>query len=193
MNLLPTFAVAVLLVSSPALANLVPMIVENDGQSSVKLPKPLQDLIKIEYPKMRVPARKDMIDNWALRTEGPAPYICWGDFNGDNLTDVALFLLSDSNYWMFVIYHQLKGNKYKRGHEVKMGMEHHNVHNRYLKLRHKEDPLTYSITDEAYGYKRDRTDKYIFTNDTIELGIFEFTRHIIYWAKDQYKSMMFGE
>lgn len=91
----------------------VPKIQSTKTGPVLVLPQPLSNYIKAKFPRFRVPGPNDMIGNWAqYKTKKDAvPYACWGDFNGDGLTDVALILLS-STTWTVTIFHQLQNKSY---------------------------------------------------------------------------------
>jgi hypothetical protein len=69
--------------------------------------------MKTNFPGYRVPNEHDVTDAWAAANpSGGAPYVCWGDFNGDGIQDAAMFLLSERDL-RFVIFEQNKDSHYE--------------------------------------------------------------------------------
>lgn len=102
--------VAIILVverETPILAQVdVPQIVIKDGQEVLLLPDNLLESIKANFPVFHVPTTSDMKDQWVSRKmPNSLPFVVWGNFNGDGLTDVAIILLSE-NQWKFIIFHR---------------------------------------------------------------------------------------
>jgi hypothetical protein len=88
-----------------AAADTSPQVILEDGEVAVRLPEQFLNKIKKDFPSLRVPSGSDLFDIWESRIGGEHPYVCWGDFNGDKLTDIAIYLVSDT-HWKFAIYHQ---------------------------------------------------------------------------------------
>jgi hypothetical protein len=83
----------------------IPQIVIKDGQETLVLPNSLTESIKTNFPGFRGPTASDMSGPWVSeKMSGLFPFIAWGDFNGDGLTDVAIILISDKQ-WKFIIFH----------------------------------------------------------------------------------------
>lgn len=83
----------------------VPKIVTGDEMPILVLPEILDDYIKENYTDVRVPTSEDMAGEWALYSgKQIVPYACWGDFNSDALTDVALIVIEGERWWIQVFY-----------------------------------------------------------------------------------------
>src|SRR5690348_4751217 len=86
--------IAILAGHQPAFAeNPLPKVIMEDGTPVVELPGKLTQFISVKFPDLRLPGKADMKGGWAtFHGKREIPYACWGDFNGDGLTDVALIL-----------------------------------------------------------------------------------------------------
>ncbi len=86
-----------LLIVSGVKANPVedPNIVMQDGQQVLLLPDKFKDFIKTAFPAFRIPEQEDLIGLWATYI---FPFVRWGDFNGDGLTDIAVIIINDQAY-----------------------------------------------------------------------------------------------
>lgn len=84
-----------------------PRIVTTNGQSQLVLPDSFLRAVKRDYPTLRIPENRDMTGFWKyLKDEGAHfPFLAWGFFNDDNLTDIVIILVSDT-HWKWAIYHQ---------------------------------------------------------------------------------------
>lgn len=92
--------------------NPLPKVVLDGGMPTLELPPTLNQLIKKRFPDLRVPGKEDMTEGWsAYRGKELVPYACWGDFNGDGLTDVALILIG-KGYWRLLAFHLEKDESY---------------------------------------------------------------------------------
>lgn len=113
-----------------------PQIVRQNGQKVLLLPNSLIESIRRNFHGFNIPTESDMTGRWLEEKEpNPFPYITWGDFDGDGLTDVAVLLVRDGQKehakherheklerhdhpWKFVIFHQTPGREYKPAYEV---------------------------------------------------------------------------
>jgi hypothetical protein len=78
----------------------------------LQVPSRLEQFIKSKFIDLRIPGKDDLTGPWATWKGKPeVPYACWGDFNGDGLTDIGLILLG-KGYWRVLAFHQLKDGGY---------------------------------------------------------------------------------
>ena len=90
-----------------------PRIFLRENTPVLALPESLTQYIKAKYPDLRVPGVEDMTSYWAMYlNKNTVPYACWGDFNGDGLTDVALILIGKQR-WRFLAFHQSDEHGYE--------------------------------------------------------------------------------
>ena len=90
----------------------IPQVVVKDGSPVLVLPDSLIAFIAESYPGFRVPTKEDRTGEWATYSKADAvPYACWGDFNGDGLTDVALMLIGNDG-WRLVAFNQKVNGTY---------------------------------------------------------------------------------
>ena len=90
----------------------IPQVVMEDGSTVLVLPDSLTAFITESYPGFRVPTKEDRTGDWATYSKTDAvPYACWGDFNGDGLTDVALMLIKNDG-WRLVAFHLTANGSY---------------------------------------------------------------------------------
>ncbi len=70
------------------------------------LPPSLETAIQESFPDVRVPGQRNLVGGWATEpTATTLPFAAIGDFDGNNLSDVALFLLRVGS-WRLVSFHQ---------------------------------------------------------------------------------------
>jgi hypothetical protein len=95
--------------SQTAPTDLTPRIDTSQGAPRLILPPQLLVEMQHSFPGYRVPGDKERIREWAQSDK--FPYVVWGDFDGNGLTDLVLILLSDER-WALAVFHQQKGERY---------------------------------------------------------------------------------
>lgn len=182
--------------STSIMANEIPKIVTMHGMSSIVLPKAFLSAIRRDYPGLRVPIEKDITGHWKLAIAGPHPYICWGDYDDNKLTDIAVILVSDTQ-WAFAIYHQHKDGlfilAYPKTSTNLIATSVELPQNHYVKTIEKGKPWIYSAHGAGLGYRFEKRDRYDFDNDVVEHGVFELSSALFYWVRDRYESFEYGD
>ena len=90
-----------------------PKILLRENKPVLVLPESLTQYIKAKYPNLRVPNVEDMTADWATYLKkDTVPYACWGDFNGDGMTDVALILIGKQR-WRLLAFNQTDEHTYE--------------------------------------------------------------------------------
>lgn len=90
----------------------MPKVVVEGERPLLVLPEALMRYIRVKFPDYRIPTKEDMTGEWGTYQKKDAvPYACWGDFNGDGLTDVALILIG-KDQWRLVAFHQTAEGTY---------------------------------------------------------------------------------
>ncbi len=90
-----------------------PAVVVENSERTLLIPKDLMAVIREEFPEMRIPVREDVRGYWReVQGELPFPYITWGDYTLNGLTDVTIILLGESE-WNLVTFHQSSNRKYE--------------------------------------------------------------------------------
>lgn len=82
----------------------MPKVVLKERKLELILPDQLSKFIKSYYPTLTIPDESDFDSEmlWYFRDRHNKkffPYVCWNDFNGDGLIDVALILKSKKRYF----------------------------------------------------------------------------------------------
>ena len=103
-----------------------PQVVMEDGSPALVLPDSLIAFIAESYPGFRVPTKEDRTGDWATYSKTDAvPYACWGDFNGDGLTDVALMLIKNDG-WRLVAFNLTASSTYVNHRVIRFAGEEKN-------------------------------------------------------------------
>jgi hypothetical protein len=165
-----------------------PKIVKRNGVKTLLLPDSFIQKVSTDYPGFRIPTRDDLTGFWSHWEDrmGGFPYICWGDFNGDGLIDVATFLLSD-NGWKFVVYH-----KSSQGYVRVLYMERNSGRPDDVVLA--TVPKGEAKIFEGYDPFKDTIERIVKTYmfDAIEYLEVERNVRMIYWENGDYRFGLFG-
>ena len=93
--------------------NGLPQVTLEGDKPVLVLPDVLFKFINTTLPDFRVPTKEDMTGKWATYPKKDAvPYACWGDFNGDGLTDIALILIGKIR-WKLMVFNQTANGNYE--------------------------------------------------------------------------------
>ncbi len=93
--------------------NLQPKLATDAGGISVVLPQPLVEFIHKKFPGYRIPLASDLEGAWAGPHKTALPFVAWGDYTDDRLTDVAIILLGPGHKWQLVAFNQTRGSSYE--------------------------------------------------------------------------------
>ncbi len=176
-------------------SGLAPAMVPQNGREAVSLPPPLVQKIMTIYPGFRVPGQPDLAGAWSKEAKpGSLPFITWGDYTGDGLTDVAVILLGDSA-WKLVVFHQAQSGNYdpvvladgagKRDPASAADPPKNMV---LATLRKGERYATSSAGAAGMELRREIR----FGVDAIEIDVQEGTHTFYYWDGKKYQSYEFG-
>jgi hypothetical protein len=92
--------------------NLAPQVADKGQGKEVVLPAPLLEAVHAAFPEARVPKSSDCAGAWSKRAGKALPFVAWGDFTDDGLTDVAVILVGAETKWAIVMFNQARGGKY---------------------------------------------------------------------------------
>ncbi len=172
----------------------VPTIELRDGVPTLVLPEALAQLIASEFPDHRVPAAANLVGEWQeAASESNLPFMALGDFDGNNLTDVALFLMRPG-LWKLVAFHQVQPGEYQ-AHEFTQFM---GPDRDFVKFK---PPQTFSLTTLPAGQSRKPEgepgpDVTVRELDSIVLALFddEASAYIYQWrtSTERYRVVVVG-
>jgi len=186
------FSVVIASLSLVSLASEEPRSITENGEVKIILPETLLEAFKKDYPSLRVPEKKDLIGTWMSRYSWPPAFVCWGDFNGDQITDYAIYLVSDTHY-AFSIYHGEKNHSYARVYPYNSYLQKKEDFSWvYLHLFPKGKQWKVSRTEEEPGYSLTTDRQYIFDNDAVEWGLVERSSGVLYWSNGKYETIEYG-
>jgi hypothetical protein len=168
-----------------------PMVVRSGSGWQVVVPERLSEAIKKNFPQFHLPMRSDLTGGWAGgETSGRFPFITWGDFNGDGLTDIAVVLLNDKE-WKFAIFHRQPDDSYGLGHSAGglfgSGENASVTSPQDISLLRVKKGVEHKV--QAGG----QTFTYTFDTDAIQMGVNESGLYIIYWKNGKYEELSFVE
>ncbi len=173
-------------------SNLEPRVVATNGRAHLELPGPLSKALGTEFAGYRVPLPADLSGAWA-ENRGPEslPFVTWGDYDGDGLTDVVLILLSDRE-WKMIACRQKPVGKYvfytlQSGPLGKVNPDNNIEYpkDRVLSTLRKRERLVAVDADSQTGKEIERPIE--FDHDAIRLTISETAEAFYYWDGKQYQ------
>ncbi|MBU0508903.1 hypothetical protein KKH27_08720 [bacterium] len=173
------------------------------------LPDHLLSVLQAHFPAHRIPTQEDYrigygsIDSayavsqgwepdiyplWHVIGDSTLPFLCWGDFNGDSLTDVALMLISDITESsatdkdtispMLAVFHRTT-----EGYDVAIPWNPlpRGWINYYLRTLPPQTIKPYPLTGEEVPVST----RY----DAIEWNNWEGSAYVLYWDDGQYRQI----
>jgi hypothetical protein len=191
--LIAVFAILLSFAFSPNLASAEePQLVVSGETKTLVLPQEFTRYLSINYSNYRLPISADISSVWETvgnKLDG-LPYITWGDYNGDGLTDIALFLLGNQSEWQFVVFLK-KGNTYEVGLVNGTPEMSYAPQVVYLSTIKKGGLLKYNATNEETG--KDVSYEYSFPVDVVRYQVaLELPIEIYYWEGAKLEEVFFG-
>lgn len=166
-----------------------PSLVTSDGHPALVLPQPLLDKLKVSFSGFRVPGEPDMSKAWVSeRTSTRLPFVTWGDYDGNNLTDVAVLLLSDRE-WKLVAFNQVAGGKYDA-----VSLNGGDISDAGGNLQCPQE-ITLATLPKGEEYVVDSGEKARrgkFNFDAIEFIAVNSSLWIYYWSEGTFQQIVFG-
>lgn len=169
-----------------------PSIVQRNGKDILLLPRTFLAHIKAQFPKLRLPGSGDITGAWLLHQQaGSLPYITWGDFNGDEMTDLAVILISEKT-WKFVVLHKTREG-YVSAFSIPAGDEEGQIGRSDALIQFPQDMVigTLKRGEKKVINIEQQTFEYKFDFDAITFLVDERSYSLFFWKDGKYESINF--
>lgn len=157
-----------------------------NGERKLVLPENFRSYLEAKYSDYRLPKAADISYIWAtgVGAGNAFPYVTWGDYDGNGLTDIAIFLIGkEKKNWEFAILLQTPTSytfEFGTGSDV----DKHQPQAVYLRTLKKGEPLKVDVWD--FSTKKMNTYTHRFPNDAVLYSVdAEDPTQVYFWEKGE--------
>ncbi len=161
-----------------------PEVIVANGIPALRLPDSLTAVIANTFPGFRVPDHRDLKEQWAYDPDTYPRFAAWGDFNGDDLIDVALILISRDAYKRVIFNQTAEG--YVPALELGADVDSAQVQilepqRLYVSVIPKGQRFT------IQGVEKEDTVEFLGEYDAVNIGVFGSSQSIVFWQQGKYQ------